>query len=126
MRRPASGKSMKRSVELASLAGRMAGTLPRASRQGRAQVAEWLSNIGRTASGKALGSLVAGHPAVAKALGGIAGSAPYLWDLTCADPARLLRLLTNDPETEWAALLAGLRKAAAAAKSAAPKRRRRC
>ena len=42
------------------------------------------------------------------------------WELARADPARLLRLLTNDPETEWAALLAGLRKAAAAAKGAAP------
>src|ERR1700722_11886924 len=120
MRRPASGKRKKRSVEQASLARRMAGALPRASRQGRAQVAEWLPSIGRTTSGKALASLVAGHPALAKVLGGIADSAPYLWELACADPARLLRLLTNDPETEWAALLAGLRKAAAAAKGAAP------
>jgi glutamate-ammonia-ligase adenylyltransferase len=120
MRRPASGKRKRRSVEQASLAGRMAGALPRASRQGRAQVAEWLPSIGRTTSGKALASLVAGHPALAKVLGGIADSAPYLWELARADPARLLRLLINDPETEWAALLAGLRKAAAAAKGAAP------
>ena len=55
-----------------------------------------------------------------QSLGGIADFAPYLWDLAGADPARLPRLLTNDPETEWAALLAGLRKAAAAAKGAAP------
>jgi [glutamine synthetase] adenylyltransferase / [glutamine synthetase]-adenylyl-L-tyrosine phosphorylase len=115
MRRPKSGKRKKRDLEQASLAGRMAGTLPRASRQGRARIAEWLSSIGRTASGKALASLVAEHPALAKALGGIADSAPYLWDLARADPARLLRLLANDPETEWAALLSGMRKTTAAA-----------
>jgi [glutamine synthetase] adenylyltransferase / [glutamine synthetase]-adenylyl-L-tyrosine phosphorylase len=119
MRRPKSGRRKKRDLEQASLAGRMAGALPRASRQGRAPLAEWLSSIGRTAPGKALASLVAEHPALAKALGGIAGSAPYLWDLARADPARLLRLLTSDPEIEWAALLAGMRKAAAAAKGAA-------
>jgi glutamate-ammonia-ligase adenylyltransferase len=119
MRRPASGKRKKRSVEVASLAGRMAGALPRASRRGRRHVAEWLSSIARTASGKALASLVAEHPTLVKALGGIADSAPYLWELARADPTCLLRLLANDPESEWAALLAGLRKGAAAAKGSA-------
>ena len=119
MRRPKSGKRKKRGLEQASLAGRMAGALPRASRPGQAHAAEWLSSIVRTASGKALSSLAAEHPALAKALAGIAGCAPYLWDLARADPARLLRLLTHDAEAELTALLAGLRKAAAAAKGAA-------
>ncbi len=118
MRRPASGKRTKLAVEQASLAGRMAGALPRASRRGRARVAEWLASIGRTASGEALSTLVATHPALAKVLAGIAESAPYIWELAGTDPARLLRLLSKDPETEWAALLAGLRKSAAAASDA--------
>ena len=119
MRRPTSGKRKKTVVKLASLAGGMAGALPRASRQGRADVAEWLVSIGRTASGEALAALVAAHPAMAKTLAGIAESAPYIWQLAGADPERLLRLLRNDPETEWAALLSGLRQSAAVAKDTA-------
>ncbi len=119
MRWPASGKQKKRNLDRAALVQRMAGVLPRASRQGRAEVAAWLSSIGRTASGKAIATLVAEHPPLTKVLGGIAGSAPYLWELVRADPARLPRLLTSDPEVELAALLAGMRKAAAAAKGSA-------
>jgi [glutamine synthetase] adenylyltransferase / [glutamine synthetase]-adenylyl-L-tyrosine phosphorylase len=97
----------------------MAGAVPRASRQGRAAVSGWLSGIAPTASGKALVALLAEHAALKKTLEGIALSAPYLWDLARADPARLLRLLANDPETELAALVVGMREAVAAAKSAA-------
>jgi len=119
MRRPFSGGRKKRDLAPASLAERMARALPRASRPGRARVAEWLSRIDRTASGKALAALLAAHPALAKTLDGIAVSAPYLWGLARADPARLLRLLGNDPEAELAALLIGMREGAAAAKGAA-------
>jgi glutamate-ammonia-ligase adenylyltransferase len=119
MRRLLSGKRKNRGVEHASLAGRMAGAVPRASRQGRAAVSGWLSGIAPTASGKALVALLAEHAALKKTLEGIALSAPYLWDLARADPARLLRLLANDPETELAALVVGMREAVAAAKSAA-------
>jgi glutamate-ammonia-ligase adenylyltransferase len=115
MRRPASGKRTKRAFAQDTLAGRMAGALPRVSRRGRAQFAEWLASIGQTASGEALSALVAAHPSLAKALAGIAESAPYLWELAAADPARLLRLLTNDPEAEWASLLAGMRQNSVAA-----------
>ena len=119
MRRPTSGKRKKTVVKQASLAGGMAGALPRASRQGRAHVAEWLVSIGRTGSGGAHAALVAAHPAMAKTLAGIAESAPYIWQLAGADPERLLRLLRNDPEIERAALLSGLRQSAAVAKDAA-------
>src|SRR6202007_525016 len=105
MRRPAFGRRKKPRIEHASLAERMAGALPRSSRGGRAQVAEWLAGIGRTAPGETLSALLAAHPPLAQVLGGIAASAPYLWHLAQADPERLLRLLTNDPETAWAALL---------------------
>jgi glutamate-ammonia-ligase adenylyltransferase len=119
MRRLLTGGRKKQAPEHASLAVRMTGALPRASRPGRARVTEWLSGIDRTVSGKGLAALLAAHPALAKTLDGIAVSAPYLWDLARADPARLLRLLGNDPEAELAALLAGMREGAGAAKGAA-------
>jgi glutamate-ammonia-ligase adenylyltransferase len=119
MRRLLTGGRKKQAPEHASLAVRMTGALPRALRPGRARVTEWLSGIDRTVSGKGLAALLAAHPALAKTLDGIAVSAPYLWDLARADPARLLRLLGNDPEAELAALLAGMREGAGAAKGAA-------
>ena len=59
------------------------------------------------------------HPPLGSLLGGIAEAAPYLWDLVDADPARLVRLLTHDPDDELAALLAATRGAAAAARGSA-------
>ena len=115
MRRPAAGKRRKPAIERVSLVARMTGALPRASPSGRAQVAEWLASIGRTASGEALSALVAAYPALAKTLAGIAKSAPYIWQLARADPARLSQLLSNDPETEWTARLSALRENAGAA-----------
>ena len=94
MRRPASGKRPKKhTLDKAASVARMAGALPRPSRQGRACVAEWLAGMARTATGKAIASLVAEYPPLASVLGGIADSSPYLWDLVRADPARFLRLL---------------------------------
>ena len=98
---------------------RLTGALPRASAQGRARVDEWLSGIARTASGKAIAIACRQHPPLASLLGGIADAAPYLWDLICADPARLLRLLSRDVEKEFAALLVTAERGAAAAKGSA-------
>jgi glutamate-ammonia-ligase adenylyltransferase len=119
MRRPASGKRPKHTLDKAALVRRMAAALPRASRQGRARVAEWLSSIARTAAGKAIGSLVAEYPPLARVVGGIADSSPYLWDLIRADPARFLRLLRSDADATLTALLAAAREDAAAAKGSA-------
>jgi [glutamine synthetase] adenylyltransferase / [glutamine synthetase]-adenylyl-L-tyrosine phosphorylase len=93
--------------------------LPLPTAQGRARAAEWLSGIARTAAGKAVRSLLEEHPPLASLLGGIAAAAPYLWDLVRADPSRLLRLLSHDPEDELAALLATTRVDAAAARGSA-------
>ena len=76
---------------------------------------EWLAGIARKDSGKALKLLVDSHPPLARIFAGIAQAAPYLWDLVRADPPRTLRLLTQNPEDEFAALLANTRRAAAAA-----------
>ena len=64
---------------------------------------------GHRAERRRQGARIAGRGRIrrcANLLGGIAEAAPYLWDLIRADPARLLRLLSGDPEEELAALLA--------------------
>ena len=119
MRRPAPGKRPKQKVDEAALVRRLDGALPRVSAQGRERVAEWLSSIARTEAGKALGLLVKQHPPLANLLGGIADTAPYLFDLVRGDPARFLRLLGRHPEEEITALLTITREAAAAARGSA-------
>ena len=56
---------------------------------------------------------------MAQLLGGIAGAAPYLWDLVQADAARLLGLLETDPDGAHAALVTATKRAAATARSQA-------
>ncbi len=98
MRRPAPGKRPTHNLDEAALVQQLAGALPHASAAGRARATEWLANIARTASGKALKALIDRHPALTNLLDGIAEAAPYLWDLVRDDPARLLRLLSRNPE----------------------------
>ncbi len=119
MRRPASGKRPKQKLDEAALVTRLAGALPRASARGRARVAEWLSSIARIAGGKSLASLVEQHPPLATLLASLAVAAPYLWDLVRADPVRLLRLLSREPEEGISSLLAATQEAAAAARGSA-------
>ncbi|MDR3407747.1 MAG: bifunctional [glutamine synthetase] adenylyltransferase/[glutamine synthetase]-adenylyl-L-tyrosine phosphorylase [Methylovirgula sp.] len=58
-------------------------------------------------------------PAVAALLRGIADHSPYLWKLIAADPARLLRLLSEAPDASLAACLDGLDAAVRGADSEA-------
>jgi [glutamine synthetase] adenylyltransferase / [glutamine synthetase]-adenylyl-L-tyrosine phosphorylase len=122
MRRPAPGKRRKSPSKRASnqgtLAGELAGSLPRATAQGRRRLADWLKNIARTAAGRALSALIAQHATVGNLLAGIAEASPYLWDLLTADAARALRLFTGHPEQGLAALLNKAREPAGAARSA--------
>jgi [glutamine synthetase] adenylyltransferase / [glutamine synthetase]-adenylyl-L-tyrosine phosphorylase len=119
MRAAESGKRPISKVEDGALARRLAGALPRASAEGRKRSAEWISGIAGSAAGKSLKSLIAAQPRLATLLAGIAGSAPYLWDLVCADPARLLRLLTNSPEEEFAKLMKTAQRSGATARGTA-------
>jgi [glutamine synthetase] adenylyltransferase / [glutamine synthetase]-adenylyl-L-tyrosine phosphorylase len=119
MRRSAPGQRPTHNLDEAALVRRLAGALPHALASGRARAAEWLANIARTASGKALKALIEQHPALTNLLDGIAEAAPYLWDLVGDDPARLLRLLSRNPEEEFAALLGKTRRAAAARRGTA-------
>jgi len=115
-------KSGKRPIskgEDGALVRRLAGALPRVSAQGGKRSAEWLSSIAGSAAGKALKSLIPAQPRLGALLSGIAGASPYLWDLICADPARLLRLLTTNPEAELAALLKATQRSGATARGTA-------
>jgi glutamate-ammonia-ligase adenylyltransferase len=129
MRRTPVGKRAKPNIDQAALmerlgaafaamgaAGAQAG-LPRVSAPAAAQVSAWLSDVAKSSSGKALGKLIRESRSLAALIGGIADTAPYLWDLARADPGRLLRLLQSEPEAEFASLLAKARGAAGTARS---------
>src|SRR5271155_942756 len=98
----------------ATLVRRLSGALPRPAARSSARVAEWLATLKSKAAATALKTLIREHPPLAKLLAGIAEAAPYLWELTQADAARLLRLLDGDPDRVLAALLAEVQSAAAA------------
>jgi glutamate-ammonia-ligase adenylyltransferase len=123
MRRSAAGRRRKESnpdsIETA-LVRRFAGQVPRLSPSGRAEAAKWLQNIQSTATGKTIAKLVAGHPLLARVVGGIAETSPFLWDLIRDDPKRFLRLLTRDPDAELMGLIAATRKAAASSRGMLP------
>ena len=85
----------------------------------QARVAEWLTEIGRSADGKAMKRLLAAAPKVEALLVGLSDGSPYLWDLAVAEPARLLSLLNADPDQHLAALLTKAEKAVDATKDEA-------
>ncbi|MGA8610426.1 MAG: bifunctional [glutamine synthetase] adenylyltransferase/[glutamine synthetase]-adenylyl-L-tyrosine phosphorylase [Xanthobacteraceae bacterium] len=134
MRRPAVNKRPAKSPKLklpeAALIRRLssprripergaATRLPLAPAQPSVRVSGWLVSVAASASGKALVDLVDKTPELSQVIGGIAESAPYLWDLICTDAARFLRLLINDPDQELVSLLAATRRSATSARTAA-------
>jgi glutamate-ammonia-ligase adenylyltransferase len=133
MKRPAVSKKPKKSSKpkvdetllvrrLGSLRGSERGPaarLPSAAPRSSARVSEWLGSLTASAAGNALSKLIHETPALAQLVGAIAKSAPYLWDLICADPARLLRLLDSDPAARLESLLAETRRSAVLARTPA-------
>ena len=117
MTRPAVEKRPGQDLAETALLRRFAGALPLSSVDGLTRVAAWLADIEADAVGKALTTLNDEYPKLADILASIAETAPYLWDLIRADPARLLRLVTSDPDSALAALLADAQHNAAAARS---------
>jgi glutamate-ammonia-ligase adenylyltransferase len=113
MPRPAPGRGLRKELNESALVRRLAGALPRSSAQGRARLRQWLASIARATAGRTLAAAVAKHPPLGKILSAVAGTAPYLWDLVEADPARALRFLNSDPAEKLAALIASAREAAA-------------
>jgi [glutamine synthetase] adenylyltransferase / [glutamine synthetase]-adenylyl-L-tyrosine phosphorylase len=84
--------------------------------EARAKLAEWLSDVGRDRVGKPLQALVDKSPKLQALLAGLAEGSPFLWELVTADPARLLAVLSSDPDQHLAALLAQASKAVDATK----------
>jgi len=80
-----------------------------ASRQdigpGRAKLVDWLNGIEKQATARALRDLLAAAPAFEALIVLIAEHSPYLWQLMRADPDRLLRLASADPDAHFASLL---------------------
>jgi glutamate-ammonia-ligase adenylyltransferase len=74
-------------------------------------VVQWLGEIGRSKTGKALKKLIGDAPKVEALLTGLADGSPYLWDLATAEPERLLALLGCDPNDHFKDLLATTTKA---------------
>jgi glutamate-ammonia-ligase adenylyltransferase len=66
----------------------------------------WLGELGNDPTAATLRRLLAAHPQVRALILGLADGSPHLWDLASADPARLVRVLTSDPEARFDALLA--------------------
>ena len=119
MKRPAANKRPKEKRGESALIDRLGGKLPKPSRQATARVRAWLAALRPKSTAAALASLVRRHPAAAQILGGIAGTAPYLWDAIANDPAQLLNLLGADPDRTFDALIGKIKVAAAAARSQA-------
>jgi [glutamine synthetase] adenylyltransferase / [glutamine synthetase]-adenylyl-L-tyrosine phosphorylase len=92
---------------------------PQASAEAFQRVTDWLAGISTKATGKQLARLIKDHAQLASIAAGIAESAPFLWGLISADPMRLLRSLTADPDQQMVALLASARRSASAARSQA-------
>jgi glutamate-ammonia-ligase adenylyltransferase len=93
---------------VASAAGSCAArAAPRAlaDTAGRARVGAWLAEIAETGAGRELRAIGAAHRGAVALIEAIASSSPYLWDLACADPGRLVALLQSDPEARLAACL---------------------
>jgi len=117
MSRSAVGKRSAKRRDESALIARLDGALPVPSPTARAAVTGWLASIKTSAAGKSLALLRGKNPALSRLLDGTADTAPYLWDLVRADPARFVRLLTCDPDGELASLLATAQRAAAAART---------
>jgi [glutamine synthetase] adenylyltransferase / [glutamine synthetase]-adenylyl-L-tyrosine phosphorylase len=131
MKRPRAGKRANRSprpsVAETALLRRLDASrsahggigLPLPSSQSSARVCAWLAGVATKAVGRTLERLLRADSHLSRLLGGIAETAPYLWDLATADPARLLRFLGGDPDEQFAALIAKARRDAATAHESA-------
>ena len=110
MSRPPVKKRSGKKLDEAALIRRLAGALPLSSAAGTARVTAWLSEIKTSAAGKALAALTIERPVLGGLLASIAETAPYLWDLIRADPAGFVNLVTSDPDSAFAELLASAQR----------------
>jgi glutamate-ammonia-ligase adenylyltransferase len=87
----------------------VAGPYVSAPEHAEQRLADWLSGI-EPARSASIGALL-GRPGAKAILLGIAEFSPYLFDLVRADPERLVRLLSCDPESHLEFLIADTSRA---------------
>ena len=94
-------------ADAASLAARIrtAPFLPE-SQPHASKLDAWLSDLGAGDEGEALHQILAAHPKIWDLFAGVANYSSYLWDLASADAARLVRVLSADPDRHFERLLA--------------------
>ncbi|MBV8751929.1 MAG: bifunctional [glutamine synthetase] adenylyltransferase/[glutamine synthetase]-adenylyl-L-tyrosine phosphorylase [Hyphomicrobiales bacterium] len=80
----------------------------------RDKLADWLSEIRETDGGAALDALFAREPSQRALIERLAAHSPFLWQLASEDPARLLALLSADPDAHLSQLIERTTAAAAA------------
>jgi glutamate-ammonia-ligase adenylyltransferase len=78
----------------------------RAGEAAHARVRDWLAENAATPAGRTLTRLFAAHPLVGTLITGLAEGSPYLWELTRAEPERLVALLESEPEQRFNDILA--------------------
>lgn len=71
-----------------------------------AKLEVWLSDLGAAPQSPALREALAASPKAQALIAGLLDFSPYLSELACADPGRLLRLLQANPERHLESLLA--------------------
>src|SRR5215472_7475110 len=117
MKRRAAPKRLKQLGNRAGLVHRFGARLPKPTAEASTRVAAWLAKVRPKSVGKSLTLLTRRNPPLARALGGIADAATFLWNAIAANPARLLRLLGADPGQSLAAVMKKTKAAAAGARS---------
>ncbi len=88
------------------LATRIATPTALANAAGCAGVSAWLDEIGDSGEGRELRKVTGAHPRLRGLIEAVASCSPYLWDLIRADPARLVTIVTSDPDARLAACVA--------------------
>jgi glutamate-ammonia-ligase adenylyltransferase len=76
----------------------------------RALVKDWFTEITPSAQATAIKRLLADHPMLHRLMEGLADGSPYLWDLVCASPQRVVAFLEDDPERRFERILSDARQ----------------
>ena len=71
----------------------------------RALVKDWFAETAPCAQGAAIRRLMADHPMLHRLMEGLADGSPYLWDLVCASPQRIVAFLEDDSERRFERIL---------------------
>jgi [glutamine synthetase] adenylyltransferase / [glutamine synthetase]-adenylyl-L-tyrosine phosphorylase len=98
-------------VQSAALSHRVARAPELASpATARALVKDWFTEITPSAQATAIKRLLADHPMLHRLMKGLADGSPYLWDLVCASPQRVVAFLEDDPERRFERILSDARQ----------------